>query len=90
MKRALSLSAAPADNTSTANADTFNRKWNTLVQKYREVIKTKLKEGSMEDIVLKACLFMKAGTQISPSITVAEDLLVDDDMMEDLDIFVDL
>lgn len=88
MERALALFAAPADNASTANADTFSRKWNKLVQKYREVIKIKLQDGSMEDILSKACPFMKAGTHLSPSVTLSDDL--DDDVMEDLDMYADL
>jgi hypothetical protein len=88
VERALTIFAAPADNASTANADTFNRKWNKLVQKYREVIKTKLKDGSMEDIVSRACPFMKAGTHLSPSVTLPDDL--DDDLMEDLDVYADI
>jgi len=42
----------------------------------------------MEDILLKTCPFMKAGTHISPSVTLPDDL--DDNMMEDLDVYADL
>lgn len=42
----------------------------------------------MEDIVLKACPFMKAGTNLSQSLTLSNDL--DEDMMADLDAYADL
>jgi hypothetical protein len=86
VERALTLFAAPADDARTANADTFNRKWNKLVQKYREIIETKLQNGSMEDIVLRAWPFMKDGTHFSPSVTLSNN--VDD--MEDLDEYADI
>ena len=89
VERAITLIAAPADNASAASADTFSRKWNKLVRKYREIIKTKLQDGSMEDIVLKACRYMKDGTNISPSV-VLPDYLEDDVMDEDLDVYADL
>lgn len=88
MERALTLVAAPADNGSTANADTFNRKWDKLVRKYREIIRIKLQDSSMEDIVLKACSFMKPGTNIFSSVTLPDDL--DDDVIEDIDMYTDL
>ena len=89
VERAITLIAAPADNASAASADTFSHKWNKLVRKYREIIKTKLQDGSMEDIVLKACRYMKDGTNISPSVALP-DYLEDDVMDKDLDVYADL
>ena len=89
VERAITLIAAPADKASAASADTFSRKWNKLVRKYREIIKTKLKDGSMEDIVLKACRYMKYGINISPSVALP-DYLEDDVMDEDLDVYEDV
>jgi hypothetical protein len=39
-------------------------KWTEKVQKYSDTIERKLRPSSMEDIVLKACPFMDAGTNI--------------------------
>jgi len=83
----VTLIAAPADSASVTNADTFSRKWNKRIQKYREIIKTKLRDGTMENIIGEALSFMKPGTNISASVTVSDD--VDDDMM-DLNLYVDL
>ena len=88
MECALTLTAAQADNVSAATAATFSRKWNKLVRKYCEIIKAKLQESSMEDIILKACPYMKSGTNITCSGVLSND--VDDDIMEDLNMFVDL
>jgi hypothetical protein len=88
VERALTLVAAPADNSSTANADMFNRKWDKLVQKYREIIRIKLQDSSMEDIVLKACPFMKPRTNISSSVVLPDNL--DNDVLEDIDMYTDL
>jgi len=89
VERAITLIAAPADNASAASADTFSRKWNKLVRKYREIIKAKLQDGSMEDIISKACRYMKSGTNISASVALP-DYLEDDMMDEDLDMYADL
>ena len=88
MERALSLFAAPADSASSANADTFNQKWDKQVQHYREVIKAVLQEGSMEDIVLRAYPYMKPGTNISASVELPDDS--DDDVVRDLDVYADI
>jgi hypothetical protein len=50
-------------------------KWIEKVQKYSDIIERKLRPGSMEDIVLRACPFMDAGTFISSiSLQVINDL----------------
>ena len=88
MECTLTLVAAPADNGSTANANTFNHKWDKLIQKYRKIIRIKLQDSSMEDIVLKACSFMKPGTTIFASVTLPGDL--DNDVIDDIDMYADL
>ncbi len=40
-------------------------KWIEKVQKYMDHIERKLRSATVEDIVLKACPFMDAGTNIS-------------------------
>ncbi|KAI0283694.1 hypothetical protein BGY98DRAFT_1093785 [Russula aff. rugulosa BPL654] len=40
-------------------------KWTEKLRKYSDIIKQKLRPGSMEDIVLKACRFMDSSTNIS-------------------------
>jgi hypothetical protein len=43
----------------------YSDKWIEKVQKNSDIIERKLRPGSMEDIVLKACPFMYASTNIS-------------------------
>jgi len=83
----VNLFAAPADSASATNANTFSYKWNKRIQKYHEIIKIILCDGTMENIIGEALSFMKAGTNITASVTVSDD--IDDDMM-DLDLYVDL
>ena len=47
------------------SGDKHDTKWIEKIQKYRDIIEQKLRPGSVEDIVLKACPFMDAGTNIS-------------------------
>jgi hypothetical protein len=74
-----------SDNLSLA---TFSEKWNKQKKKYQRVIDTKLRMSSMEEIVLKACRYMKADTCISTAIAVLGDL--DDEEMDDIDMFNDI
>ena len=74
-----------SDNLSLA---TFSEKWNKQKKKYQRVIDTKLRMSSMEEIVLKACRYMKADTRISTAIAVLGDL--DDEEMDDIDMFNDI
>ncbi|KAI0276550.1 hypothetical protein BC826DRAFT_1192694 [Russula brevipes] len=85
VERALGIFAMPGNDSSSA---TFNRRWNKQVRKYREIIDRKLQPGSMEDIVLRAYPLMKASTIFSPSIVVIGGL--DDDDVEDIEMFVDV
>jgi hypothetical protein len=57
-----------------------SNKWTEKVQKYSDILEQKLQPGSMEDIVLKACPFMDASTNISSiSVQVLHDLDDDDE-----------
>ena len=74
-----------SDNLSLA---TFSEKWNIRKRKYQKVINTKLRVASMEEIVLKACQYMKTNTFISTSIAVLGDF--DDEEVDDIDAFIDI
>jgi hypothetical protein len=74
-----------SDNLSLA---TFSEKWNIQKRKYQKVINTKLRVASMEEIVLKACWYMKTNTFISTSIAVLGDF--DDEEVDDIDAFIDI
>jgi hypothetical protein len=74
-----------SDNLSLA---TFSEKWNIRKRKYQKVINTKLRVASMEEIVLKACRYMKTNTFISTSIAVLGDF--DDEEVDDIDAFIDI
>ena len=74
-----------SDNLSLA---TFSEKWNIQKRKYQKVINTKLRVASMEEIVLKACWYMKTNTFISTSIAVLGDF--DDEEVDDIDVFIDI
>jgi hypothetical protein len=73
------------DNLSLA---TFSEKWNIRKRKYQKVINTKLRVASMEEIVLKACRYMKTNMFISTSIAVLGDF--DDEEVDDIDVFIDI
>lgn len=62
VERALSY-FAPAGGACFAHAKYSNKRIENL-QRYSDTIKRKLRPGSMEDIVLKACPFMDARTNI--------------------------
>jgi hypothetical protein len=74
-----------SDNLSLA---AFSEKWNIRKRKYQKVINTKLRVASMEEIVLKACWYMKTNTFISTSIAVLGDF--DDEEVDDIDTFIDI
>ena len=67
---------------------TFSEKWNIRKRKYQKVINTKLRVASMEEIVLKACQYMKTNTFISTSIAVLGDF--DDEEVDDIDVFINI
>jgi len=70
------------------NPANFNHKsWNKQVRRYCGVIESKFQSGSMEDIVLKACPFMKSTT--IPAMFVALSTNVDDEEIETIEMFVD-
>jgi hypothetical protein len=81
VEHALTTHAAPDANT---NANTFSCKWDKLVQQYYEILKAKLQNDLVEDIVMKACPFIKSGTCTPLPVAIPDDL--EYDMMEDLDI----
>jgi hypothetical protein len=54
----------------------YSNKWTEKARKYSDIIERRLRPGSMEDIVLKACPFMDAGTNIS---TISVQVLHDSD-----------
>ncbi|KAI0302275.1 hypothetical protein BC826DRAFT_966257 [Russula brevipes] len=81
VERALGIFASEGD----ASTLSFNKRWNKQVQKFREIIERKLQVGSMEDIVLKACPYMKPGTKLSSFA-----LLNADDNDSDIEMFVDV
>jgi hypothetical protein len=67
---------------------TFSKKWNKQRKKYQKVIDTKLQMSSMEEIMLKACWYIKADMHISTSIAVLGDL--DDEEIDDIDMFTNI
>ena len=85
VERALGTFIPSGDDGNPAN---FNRKsWNKQVRRYCGVIQTKFQPGSMRDIVLKACPFMKRTTILTTFIALPSN--VDDEETEDIDMFVD-
>jgi hypothetical protein len=87
VERALGTFIPSNDDGNPAN---FNRKsWNRQVRRYCEVIESKFQPGSMEDIVLKACAFMKPATDSATFIAPSRSGDADSEEIETLDMFVD-
>jgi hypothetical protein len=77
-----------AESSSDTTSMTFSHKWNSQVQKYCKIIDQKLQAGSMKDIILRSCAFMKRGTLVFTNFNVG--LCLDKDDMDDIDMFADI
>jgi hypothetical protein len=85
VERALGTFIPSDDEGNPAN---FNHKsWNKQVRRYCGVIGSKFQPGSMEDIILKACPFMKHSTICATFIMTPG--IGDDEEIENIDMFVD-